>query len=40
MILHFQNKINIIMYIIEEKKTLIISYKISIRYLFSKFMFL
>jgi hypothetical protein len=42
MILHFQKEKNVIMYIIEfKKKTWIISFEqISIRYEFSKFMFL
>jgi len=43
MILHFQKKINVIMYIIELKKKKLESFhlnKISIKYEFSKFIFL
>jgi hypothetical protein len=44
MILHFQNKINLILYIIEFKKKIELESfhlnKILIRYEFSKFMFL
>jgi len=43
MILNFQKEINVIMYIIEFKKSKLESFhlnKISIRYEFSKFMFL
>jgi hypothetical protein len=43
MILNFQKEINVIMYIIEIKKNKLESFhlnKISIRYKFSKFMFL
>jgi hypothetical protein len=33
MFLHFQNKINIIMFIIEEKKTLIISFESNLNHI-------